>query len=131
MWAAVKRIQNNDNADGEEEEYVVNVFDEKHDAAIWLAEQYEYFEDDTDADVPKMSQVLVKFLMETEDNNNNAVFQWEWERRGNFRTYRIVSCLNHFHDHTKNSNRQGFKFFSKAKTLWTFDDTFDNIIPKQ
>lgn len=102
-YAAIKRSINNDNHNGDEQEYQINIFNTREDAAEWLIEQYEYrYSEDDSEKIDK--KLLYTFLLTS--SIDDAMFQWEWKRRGNFRTYKIIEYTD------------VLKFYVKTKNLY-------------
>lgn len=101
-FAAIKRSINNDNNEHETDEYNIRLFDKREDAANYLIESYEF---EYDQDISVCRSLILSFFTSTE-TNEDALFQWEWKRRGNFRTYKIVPIREdgkiEFYAQTKN-----------------------------
>jgi hypothetical protein len=112
-FAAIKRTRDNDNHISEEEEFVIKIFDTRIEAVKWLVGQYEYWEGcsgvdsdvdgDWNPDLPEW-KVLENFLMTS--SSDEAIFHWQWKRRSNFRTYRIVEYTD------------DLRFYQVSKTLY-------------
>lgn len=96
-FVAIKRSINNDNKEEECDELTIKYFYSKMDAADWLTDQVEYnhlsLEESAynleDWASCKERSVIFNFFCQAQ--NEDAFFQWEWKRRGNKRTYRILS----------------------------------------
>lgn len=93
-YAAIKRSINDDKA--EREQYLVKMCASRAEAIDFLLEQYEWWEGGSTIytsqewfDHPARAELELFF---NHYGNDDAIFQWEWKRRGNCRTYRIVEC---------------------------------------
>jgi hypothetical protein len=122
-YAAIKRSINNDSSEGKEEDYSINIFETKEKAAEWLTNLYDFWEDDwciegTWNRSNENWSKLYNFFMEK--TSEDIIFQWEWRRKGNFRTYRIVEILD----------KDGLEFYSRGGKLYSFDDE-GKIIEKE
>lgn len=115
QFAAIKRSINNDYGSKESDKYMIKIFNSKDEAATWLCQNYEHYNDEhshsqsnnLDSWNDSIGFIeLHKFLINS--NDGDAVFHWEWKRRNNFRTYRIIS----FNDL--------ITFHSNAKELYSF-----------
>jgi hypothetical protein len=91
-YVAIKRSINNDNIEPESDEITMQYFNTRSAAANWLVDQVEIFnlilEDGPSWADSSERKTILKFFLECEPDA--AFFQWEWKRRGNCRTYRIV-----------------------------------------
>lgn len=104
-YAAIKRSINNDLTPCNCDEYKIQIFTNRQDAANFLLKHYESHDrlSDWTPECPDW-KVLFDFLLTS--TKDDALFHWEWKRRGNFRTYRIIeftttlnfysSCPNKF-----------------------------------
>lgn len=115
-YAAIKRSNDNDSDEKEREQYNIKLFATKDKAAEWLLDKYEFWENghvygDGDERIEteiewknsKQYKICFDFLLQASDDD--ALFHWEWKRRGNFRTYKIVQIKNgelNFYARTKN-----------------------------
>jgi hypothetical protein len=110
-FASIKRSTNNDNHDWESEEYSFKIFDTREEAVTWLLEQYEHWESNAGVDRDYQGwgpdlpdwKVLYNFFMTSA--NDDVIFHWEWKRRGNFRTYKIVEFTDVLKTYAKAKNR--------------------------
>jgi len=115
QFAAIKRSLDNDNHPGKEESYNIKIFASKNDAVEWLLQNYEHWDDEHctgddrewDNTVPGWHALHEFFL---NSKNGDTMFHWEWERRGNFRTYRIVEF----------DPNEGIQFYAKGEVLFSF-----------
>ena len=121
-FAAIKRSTDNDNHDGSDETYRILTFDDREAAIVWLLEQYEHWENNSGFDreqgewgrgVPDWN-ILRDFFRESK--NEDALFHWQWKRRNNFRTYRIVQFTG------------DLNFSAKAGNLFKYKNR--QVIPK-
>lgn len=110
-FTAVKRSINNDYDITECEKYDINTFNSREEAVNWLLSKYEYehedglFRDSADFYQSDEFKEIRAFFMQVP--NDDALFQWEWKRRGNCRTYKIIE-----HDEGE------LHFYAKGKTLF-------------
>ena len=106
-YAAIKRSINQDKTPCTCEKYMIQIFTNRQDAANFLLKHYETDDQNRLSDwTPECLdwKVLFDFLLTS--TKEDALFHWEWKRRGNFRTYRIIeftttldfysSCPNKF-----------------------------------
>lgn len=116
-FAAIKRSITNDKPKGEKEKYTINVFNTKEEASVCLTNLYEWWDDN---DLPDTETTILwdrsnvnwielyNFFIGS--TGEDAMFHWEWKRKGNFRSYRIIEI------HTE----KGIKFYSSVKKLYSF-----------
>lgn len=106
-FAGIKRSRDNDNHNCDEENYIIKSFDSREEAADWLSKQYEYWHEGVDCkeivDTKEYKEIHRFFIT---SSNDDAIFQWEWKRRNNFRTYKIIQY------------KDELEFFARAKNLF-------------
>jgi hypothetical protein len=110
-YAALKRSVNNDKSEFEDDIILCKEFDRREEAAMWLANKYEpdVLESEWDADNYDW-KLLYDFLMTS--SQDDAIFQWEWKRRGNFRQYKIIEI----------GDDVVLRLFVKTKNLYKLKD---------
>ena len=95
-YAAIKKTHDND-GDGDNT-IRIKLFDKRDDAIEWIINVYEFWSEESDSEdcietVDDLSQdqrktLLMNFL--SKSSNDEGVFHWEWKRKNNHRTYRII-----------------------------------------
>ena len=117
-YFAVKRSVNNDYKEHESDRYTVREFEERKDAAVWLLKHYsnEICTFEISEGSPCWNSIY-DFL--TTSTNDDALFIWEWKRRGNFRSYKIIEF----------SVGEDFVFCARTKNLFKLKD--GNVVKKK
>lgn len=85
-FAAIKRSVTNDDREEEAEEYCIQLFETREHAALFLIDLYEFAHHEN----RDLCQPLMLDFFKNVATKDDALFQWEWKRRGNFRSYKIV-----------------------------------------
>lgn len=118
-YFAIKRTVNNDYVEHESEKYTIKDFEERSDAAAWLLEHYLKENNMIDFKIESLESLreilegkpswkaIYDFLMSS--TKDDALFNWEWKRRGNFRSYKIVE---------RSSETGDCVFHARAKNLF-------------
>lgn len=105
-FAAIKRSLTNDG--DREEKYTINVFATKADAAAFLVSKLNVWDADEPSDLDGVAAALCDFFVRSA--NDEGFFFWEWKRKGNFRTFRIVEF--------KDDDAEGFVFDAQIPKLY-------------
>lgn len=120
-FGAIKRVVNNDYSKREHESYKIQMFESKPEAVNWLVNNYEFYEDHNCGDWGSYQKWDIKWTKDQigwqklydffiNAKPGDVMFHWEWERRGNFRSYWINEIAE---DGT-------LSFYANAETLYSF-----------
>lgn len=121
-FAAVKRTVINDvDDDTKKESFVLKICDNRSDAISWLLAQFEYW------DVESIGNIKEEWITCPEwktlhdffqnSKKDEGILNWEWERKGNFNSYRIVEFVE----------SEALQFYSRIKNLYGIKDNV--IVP--
>lgn len=126
LYAAVKREVNNDNGNGKEvEQWHVQISSARIDAIERLLDMVDYtgiqFSFNDDDWRRSTERATMRNFFSAVAQEGDALFQWEWKRRGNFRTYRIIEF----------EPTVGFSFYAQAERLWKLDSNGEMVTKKK